>query len=506
MKPAPPPLIRHLLAGLPEARLIETHISWVILAGAHAYKLKKPLDLGFLDFSTLEKRRFCCEEEIRLNRRLAPQIYLQAVPVTGTPERPQLGGEGPVLEWAVKMRAFPAGATLDLAEHLGTDQMDAIAGRIADFHQAIARAPEDSPYGTPEHVHQPVQQNFTQLRTLRLPQAELNLLDRLQGRARMERVRLRPHFARRKAQGFIRECHGDLHLGNIAWVENAPLIFDGIEFNPGLRFIDVISEMAFLVMDLCHRQQDELAWRALNHYLEQTGDYPGLAALGYYLGYRALVRAKVEGIRARQDGGDLGACLDYLRLAERLTRPGAPGLILMHGVSGSGKTVLSQGLLQGLGAIRLRSDVERKRLFGLTALADSRAIPGGIYTPAAGERTREHLLDLSRQLLGEGFRVIVDATFLARGWREPFQTLAESSRVPWCLISPRVPTQVLRERVARRLRQGRDASEADLSVLEAQIQGQEPLSPVELRHTVFALPQWDRDMLLAQTLPHLRAS
>lgn len=500
MSPGLPGLIARLAASLPGSKLIETHISWVILGGGFAYKIKKPLNLGFLDFSSLDKRRIYCEEEIRLNRRLAPETYLEVLPITGTVDQPRLGGDGPVLEWAVKMRAFPDDATLDLADEVTADQADAIADRMAAFHRDIAAAPEASSHGTPEQVQAPVWQNFLQLRALEPPREALDLLDVLEPRAQTEGARLVPHFAARKAQGFIRECHGDLHLGNIAWVDAGPLIFDGIEFNPDLRFIDVISEMAFLTMDLCHRGRDDLAWRVLNRYLEHTGDYGGLAALRYYMGYRALVRAKVAGIRARQEARDFGECLDYLRLAERLTRPPQPGLILMHGVSGSGKTVLSQHLLQGLGAVRLRSDVERKRLFGLSPLADSASIPGGIYTPEASERTRARLLELARQLLDSGFLIIVDATFLARDWRGPFQALANESHTPWCIVSPQVAPDLLRQRVARRQEQGRDASEAGLPVLEAQLQGRTPLDPVELRHTVAPTPDWAPDVLLGRTL------
>ncbi len=499
MNPVMPRLITHLLNLLPGATLIETHISWVILAGGFAYKLKKPLNLGFLDFSTLEKRRFCCLEEIRLNSRLAPETYLEALPITGSEDHPEMGGTGPALEWAVRMRAFPKDATLDLEPRITAAQIDAIADRIAAFHRDIAQAPADSLHGSPEQVRAPIAQNFAQLRELQPPRDMLALLADLETWATTEGTRLAGHFAARKAQGFIRECHGDLHLGNIAWVNEAPLIFDGIEFNPDLRFIDVISEMAFLAMDLHHRGEAALAWRGLNRYLEHTGDYAGLAALPYYMGYRALVRAKVAAIRARQSGGDFGECGVYLRLAARLIRTGSPALILMHGVSGSGKTVLSQQLLEGLGAIRLRSDVERKRLFGLAPLQDSQSIPGGIYTREAGEHTRDRLLTLARQLLGEGFRVIVDATFLARDWRQPFQALAEALHAPWVLVSPQVPEDVLRQRVSLRKAHGRDASEADLAVLEAQLAGQAPLEPEELRHSVAPMPDWNMGTLLDRT-------
>jgi len=499
MIPATPPLIAGLLGLLPGASLIETHISWVLLAGEFAYKLKKPVNLGFLDFSTLEKRRFCCQEEIRLNSRLAPDIYLEVLPITGSVAHPRLGGEGPPLEWAVKMRAFPKNATLDLKPIITAQQIDAIADRIAAFHQVIDPAPNHSHHGTPEQVRAPIAQNFVQIREQRPPQDMLVLLADLEAWAMAEGARLDSHFAARKAQGFIREGHGDLHLGNIAWVDDAPLIFDGIEFNPDLRFIDVINEMAFLTMDLHHRDMSGLAWRVLNRYLEHTGDYAGLAALPYYMVYRALVRAKVAAIRARQSSGDFRECEDYLRLAVRLVKTGSPALILMHGVSGSGKTVLSQQLLEGLGAIRLRSDVERKRLFGLTPLQDSRSIPGGIYTREAGQHTRDRLLMLARQLLGEGFTVIVDATFLARDWRQPFQALAEALQVPWLLVSPKAPDEVLRQRVSQRKAHGRDASEADLAVLEAQLASQDPLEAAELQHTVTPTPDWDTATLLART-------
>jgi len=308
-----------------------------------------------------------------------------------------------------------------------------------------------------------------------------------------------PHFAERKSAGFNRECHGDLHLGNIAWIDNAPLIFDGIEFNPALRFIDVISEIAFLMMDLMHCGQSTMAWRVLNRYLEQTGDYAGLAALPYYLSYRAMVRAKVAAIRSYQEGGqgndslpDLSECLSYLRLAGTVSvartdaRSGlnAPIMIMMHGVSGSGKSVIAQQLLEDIGAIRLRADVERKRLFNLNPLDSSRHIPGGIYTREAGGRTRDRLLALTSTLLREGFHVIVDATFLAIDWRSPFEEMATTQKVAWFLVSPDVPHAELRRRVESRAQSGQDASEATVEVLDAQLASFQALSKIETRHTV----------------------
>ena len=507
MPPHLPPLIANLAACLPGAEIIETHISWVILTGDYAYKIKKPLSLGFLDFSTLEKRRFYCQEEIRLNKRLAPDIYIKAIPISGTTVHPVLDGEGPAQEWAVKMRAFPSHSTLDRAPDLAPHQFDAIADQVATFHQDIALAPIDSEHGSPHQVQLPILQNFQQIRDLNPPPALLDAMAPIEEWAQAEGARLVPFFAERKAAGYIRECHGDLHLGNIAWLkkdgDEVPLIFDGIEFNPDLRFIDVISEMAFLAMDLHHRGRSDLAWRTLNRYLELTGDYAGLAALPYYMTYRAMVRAKVAAIRARQSDGDFAESLTYLTLAAGFIRKQHPAMVLMHGVSGSGKTVLSQYLLEDLGAVRLRSDVERKRLYGLTPLADSRSVPGGIYTREAGQRTLEHLLALTRKLLTEGFRVIVDATFLAREWRDPFTAQARSMNVNWCWVDPQVPEAELRDRVSRRAAHGQDASEAGLEVLEAQLASQEPLGPEERQHWVAPMNDWSRGTLLQATLSAL---
>lgn len=471
-----------------EVRLIETHISWVLLAGEYAYKLKKPVDLGFLDFSSLDKRRLYCDEEVRLNRRLAPAIYLDVVPVTGSETAPRLQGDGPVLEWAVRMKAFPADATLDRETAITPAHIDAIADRIARFHKTIAVAGETDPYGTPEAVMHPVRENFSQLRPL-IPDGDAGRaangkLDALARWSEAEGNRLASFFAARKATGYIRDCHGDLHLGNIAWVENAPLIFDCIEFNPDLRHVDVISEVAFLFMDLTERGHAGLAWRFLNRWLEHTGDYAGLDGLRFYLVYRAMVRAKVAGIRHAQDPqAGFADALRYLELAERLCRRAPISLTLMHGCSGSGKTWASQRLLETLGAVRLRSDVERKRLFGLDALADSTSVAGGIYGSEANQRTLERLLDLAETLLACGFTTIVDATFLARSWRRPFFELAQRQGWPVHIVAMDVDAERMRSRILARERRADDASEAGLAVLEAQQKSLEPLDENEAENS-----------------------
>lgn len=467
-------------AGYPHAadsvRLIETHISWVLIAGEFAYKIKKPVNLGFLDFSTLAQRRHDCEEEVRLNRRLAPAIYLGVVPITAA----GVESTGATLEWAVKMRAFPAEATLDKETAVTPAQIDAIADRLAVFHAEAARVPADSDYGRPDRVMEPVRENFRQIRACSSARPSAELLAELERWSEAEGQALSSHFCARRDAGFIRECHGDLHLGNIAWVEGQPLIFDCLEFNPNLRWIDVTNEVAFLFMDLLSRRRHDLAWRFLNRWLERSGDYAGLAGLAFYLVYRAMVRAKVAFIRAAQgDAGHLAEAQHYLGLAHALTRPCRPLLLLMHGLSGSGKTWFSQQLLETLGAIRLRSDVERKRLFGLAASADSHAIAGGIYSAEATGQTFRHLLELSAKLLTSRFTVIVDATFLRRTLRKDFLALANDRGVQARLISIQGDIALLRQRVQARTAAGRDASEADLAVLEAQIRQQDDLDSGE---------------------------
>ncbi|HBZ29293.1 MAG TPA: aminoglycoside phosphotransferase, partial [Nitrosomonas nitrosa] len=283
---------------------VETHISHLLLTGEFAYKFKKPLNLGFLDFSALEKRRFYCEEELRLNRRLAPDVYLEVVSINGEVSSPSLNGAGPVLDYAVKMRQFDPESTLDrLEEQAGLllRHVDMIADKLADFHSRIPLVPDELPWGKAETLLQPVTQNFEQMATLVDGDDEMiALLTGLRHWSEAEHTRLATDFECRRAQGFVRECHGDLHLGNMAWHGETLLIFDCIEFNPALRWIDVISEVAFCYMDLLHRNHDDLACRFLNNYLSRTGDYAGVKLLRYYVVYRAMVRAKVAFIRANQ--------------------------------------------------------------------------------------------------------------------------------------------------------------------------------------------------------------
>ena len=470
-------------------QVIETHISYVLLTGEFAYKIKKPLDLGFLDFSSLDKRLHACCDEVRLNRRLAPDIYLDVVPITGTPAAPHVNGAGMAFEYAVKMRQFPADATLDRLDaegRLSAQHIEPIATTLARFHlDGCARAAPDSPWGSPEAIWKPVAQNFAQIAPRLDDPSDRERLDALQDWSAAEHTRLTPLMAARKRDGFVRECHGDLHLGNLAWVDDRLLVFDCIEFNPELRWLDIQSEIAFCYMDLLQRGHADWAWLFLNDWLEQTGDHAGLALLRYYAVYRALVRAKVNAIRSAQAAGPerdaaLADVRTLLNLAMALTHPPPLRLDITHGLSGSGKTTVTRTLMQDPGAIRLRSDIERKRLAGLDALAKSGSGVGQhLYAADATRRTYGHLAQQAGSLLDAGWPVIVDATFTARWQRDLLRETARTRHVDFRILDFPVPVATLRARIVRRARTGSDASEADLAVLQHQLDTEEQLGTDE---------------------------
>jgi aminoglycoside phosphotransferase family enzyme/predicted kinase len=459
--------------------LIQTHISSVLLAGEHAYKLKKPVAFGFVDFSTLAARQRCCEEELRLNRRTAPQIYLDVVRITGTEEAPRIGGRGPPIEYAVRMRRF---ATRNLADRraragrLNAAHIDRLAAEVAAFHAAAAPAPAGSDYGSPGKVLRWARENFA-LCLLRL--------DDEPRRARLQKLAqwtedefgLRAGwFGSRQAGGFIRECHGDLHLANIVLLDEVPVPFDGIEFNPELRFIDVASDIAFTFMDLIEHGLPRLAWRFVDRVLAASGDYGLLAGLRFYAVYRALVRAKVSLIRAHQPDAHpverrraAGAFARDLALAERLALAPSPLLVAVGGLSGSGKTTVAGLLLEHLGAVRVRSDVERKRLAGLAAGARKpAAFATGLYSPDMTLRTYARLYEVAAMVLQAGYPVIVDAAMLKRAERDALRGLAAKLKVRSAGVWCEAPLATLRARIARRQAKDADASDATLAVLEKQ--------------------------------------
>jgi len=467
------------------AQVIETHISWVLLAGDQAWKIKKALDLGFLDYRTLALRKHCCEEELRLNRRTAPDLYLEVAAIGGSTDDPQFDAH-PVIEYAVRMRRFAADALMDTRLQQGrvsAADIDALAHRIVRLHETAAVCPADSPYGEAMSIRRVAMQNFLQLREVLTETADLARLAALETATAAAWQACSEAFMQRKAQGCVRECHGDLHLGNIAFINDLPVPFDAIEFNPALRWIDVMDEIAFAMMDLLHHGRADLAWRFLNACLEASGDYEGVAVLSFYLAYRATVRAKVAALSAAQGMAEharqMASCRAHLALAKHCLDARHPALLITHGLPGSGKTTFAQYALQQLGALRIRSDVERKRLHGLHALQPSRASGMDIYSAQATERTYERLLQLARTVLQAGHTVIVDAAFLHGAEREAFRRLAQEMDVPFAIATLAAAQGALRQRLSARRN---DASEADADVLDKLSAHAQPLRAEERRY------------------------
>ena len=497
---------------------IETHISWLLLAGDFVYKFKKPLKLDFLDFSTPALRRAACEEELRINRRTAPALYLGLVALSGPAGCLQLQSAEAApagAEPAVRMRRFAQEALLSHLleqQRLLPSHIDALAQHVAQFHAGAGVATPEQGWGTAQAVVAPVQDCLAALQPL-VAQWVPDMGPALRQLAQWcgaQGTALGPVFAQRLQSGRVRECHGDLHLANLVLIDGQPQLFDAIEFNPALRWIDCVADIAFLAMDLEARGRADLAWRFLNAWLEHTGDYAGLQVLPYYRVYRALVRARVAGMRLTQVEGRVGGdehaaslreLQRYLALALRFTAPPAVELWLAHGFSGAGKSTQSQALIAERGVVRVRADVERKRLFGLAPQASSAAVPGGIYTAEASERTHEALAQAARCALDAGFTVLVDATFLNPAMRQRFMALAALAQVPCRILSFEAPLAVLRERVRSRQLAGGDASEASVQVLESQWAAARPLSPAEEALTVHVdtTRPVDWDVLLPRT-------
>lgn len=499
--PGMPPLITAMLKPefydhpVQTCQLVETHISWVILTGDYVYKVKKPVDFGFLDFSTLEKRKFYCEEELRLNQRLAPDLYLDVIQISGSENNPVLAGKGKALEYAVKMLQFSQDMQLDhvLARNeLRQDMIDSIANLIAGFHQQIETSKSTSDYGNPEHVYQPIKENFIQIRNKINDKSKFELLSTLSELEQWSEDtfdKMKNVFAQRKEMGFIRECHGDLHLRNLAWYKDKPLAFDCLEFNPNFRWIDVISEIAFLMMDLEDHEQPELAQRFLNQYLEITGDYQGCSVLRFYLVYRAMVRAKVDAIRAHQAGISKQEAdeankefYSYLQLALTYTKQETPFIIITRGMSASGKSTSTEPLLEKLGAIRIRSDIERKRLYNIKANEDSHAnVEQGIYTAEATTKTYLKLLELAEVIIDAGLPVIVDATFSNFEQRKLFEELATKKQARYIILEFVAEDKTLKKRISDRTQ---TVSDADINVLENQIKNWQSLEQDEKTHSI----------------------
>ncbi len=472
--------------------LRETNISWLILTGSFAYKIKKPVRLDFLDQSTLELRHHLCQEELRLNRRLAADLYLNVDAISREAGTVRMGGSGQAIEYAVRMKQFdPAlelAALLDGGQ-VSREEIDELADRLADFHANAPSTPREQDFQHTDDLHAAVLGNLAILLSHldgapAVPDMGF-LIDGTHDRLRDSTAWLRA----REQSGFIRECHGDLHAGNIVRWGGRLVPFDCLEFNPKLRWIDVMNDVAFLVMDLTAHQCAHLAWSFLNTYLARTGDYAGVRLLTFYAVYRALVRAMVDSLEAERvpahrEGALKRLCMRVSTAADLINRPPAT-LFIMHGPSGSGKSWFSERLAESLGAVRIRSDVERKRLAGAgTPDPGADGYEQGKYSPEFTRRTYTRLIECAQVCIDAGIDTIVDAAFLQRANRQPFRDLAAGRGVRFVVLSCTAPRDVLMQRVAERRELRADASEAGAAVLARQLEHFEPIDAGELPQTI----------------------
>ena len=470
-------------------RCVETHVSWVFLTGSYAYKVKKPVRLPFLDYSTAERREWLCREELRLNRRHAPELYLETVPIGGRPDTPWVGTQGNAFEHALRMRQFDRDEELSQLLRraaVAPAELAEFAANLASMHSRAAPADVDTSFGAPDLVHRITRDNCHELGEWLPSTIARRDLDALRTSLDRAYERLHPRMLERRCSGRVREGHGDLHCGNVVRWRGRLVAFDGLEFDPALRFIDVANDLAFLSMDLAVHDRPDLRRALLDRWTESSGDYDAVELLPYYEPARALVRAKVAALQSRQtDRAAAGAsgrlATEYFDWAHARAHRSAPMLVVMVGLSGSGKTWLARQIADAIGALHVRSDVERKRLAGLAPTESSRSAPdAGIYTPAFTERTYTRLLDYALACLRGGEHVVVDAANLRRREREAFLQSAAAARARARIVHCTAPPEVLRERVAERGAEGSDASEATIDVLERQPSYWEPFTDTEL--------------------------
>ena len=439
--------------------IIETHLSWIILTGSIAYKIKKPVNLGFQDFTTLEKRKYYCELEVLLNQRLAPSLYLGVVSLN----------IGTTIEYAVKMHQFSQEnllSNLAINHQLSFAIIDNIATQLAHFYEKATRCNQNEVYGNPEEVFFPIKENFTELCRLNAGKQYVSKLNQIEEAVNKQYHHLQPLLAKRKKEGWVRACHGDLHLGNMVLIDNQPVIFDCIEFNEPFRWTDVMCDLGFLTMDLERFSYQDLSHLLINRYCEKTFDYEGISLLRFYQCYRAMVRAKVSAFQLEMKLSEekklaLEKDLDhFITLAEHYTKSSSPTLTITFGVSGSGKTFESQKLFLKTGAIRLRSDLFRLQLFPEATHRYSEQATKAVYSA---------LVEKAALLLQAGYSVIIDAACLKQWQRDLFLNLSKALNISFHILALNAPIDVLQERIKTREAQQNDASEATLEVLKKTI-------------------------------------
>lgn len=482
---------------------IETHISIVFLTGPYAYKLKKPVDFGFLNFSTIQRRKKFCELELTLNRRTAPQLYLgidkivtdgthfKLLPLkdNNTAQNHSNSVDEETLDYLVKMKQFNPNDVLGrmLGEScLNEDMISALTQQIANFHKSAQPVDLNKEYGEPKIQLQPMLDNFPSLSHYFSDPETQQKLNYLLAWTNKKFIINQQILKQRKQNGFVRACHGDLHLDNITLIDDQPVLFDGIEFNEYFRWIDVMSDLAFLLIDLDFRKQFATSYKILSQYLTQTLDYKGLYLLNFYRVYRTMVRAKITALRAEQLPANSleqkhieQTALHYIDQAIGYTQPinssikAKPKCILLQGVSGSGKSYFANQLLdelEGFNAIILSSDRIRKTLFGIDANHRvTEAEKKQLYSNHMNQKTYQALADNAQICMNLGFNVILDATFLKHPHREAIYQVAKTCSAD-CFVFSLVSTmETAKESINLRQKLNNNPSDADIKVMLNQL-------------------------------------
>jgi uncharacterized protein len=476
--------------------LIETHVSWVLLAGAFAYKIKRPVRYPFVDQSSPERRRLLCEEELRLNRRFAPELYLGVCEIVSVDGDARIDATGPLLEHAVRMRRFDRADELDRlldAWRIEPPELEAFGRELAAIHARLPAATEASAWGRPADIAKLILRNLDECADASIVFDRRDDVVALRGALEGRLEAAAALMAARRAAGRVRECHGDLHCRNVVRVEARLVAFDCLEFDAALRWIDVADEIALLSSDLLARNRPVRAHAFRGGYLAESGDYQACRLLKLYQAHRALVRAKVAAIAAAsvEDENERRPLRDeHSRLLDcaRIfldSRAARPALVLMCGLSGSGKTWLARQLSPRLSAVHLRSDIERKRRAGLAPLSSSHSEVGaGLYAPETSEAVYEGLARAAEDIIAGGYTAVIDAAFLRRAQRAHFPALARRLGVPLQMVLCEAQLAVLRARIAARRQAVLDASEADAAVLDWQLAHLEMPVPEEGIETI----------------------